>query len=136
MFLSVSVWDNFHPVLSDRKSVSEHLSALCSAAGENLASVAICHSLAETVFHLALTLFGLISSFHRYPSISFSIFFLRQKHRDEMPRSEKKAQSPYFYNSQLYITAPAVSTFFFLYGRLAVCKSAAKRKIPERLRNI
>ena len=44
--------------------VGELLSALRSAAGENLAAVSVSHSLAETVFHLAMALLGLVSSFH------------------------------------------------------------------------
>ena len=44
--------------------VRELLSALCSAAGENLAAVSVRHSLAEAVLHFAMTLLGLISSFH------------------------------------------------------------------------
>ena len=44
--------------------VGELLSALCSATGENLAAVSVCHSLAEAVFHLAMTLLGLIRSLH------------------------------------------------------------------------
>jgi len=40
------------------------LSALCSATGKNLAAVSVSHSLAEAVFHLAMTLLGLVSSFH------------------------------------------------------------------------
>ena len=112
MFLSVSVWDNFHPVLSDRKSVSEHLSALCSAAGENLASVTVRHSLTEAVLHLALTLFGLVSSFHRLP-LHFILSLLRQKHRENMPRPEKKAQCPYFYSSPLYNRGTVYVNSFF-----------------------
>ena len=44
--------------------VRELLSALCSAAGENLTAVSVRHSLAEAVLHLAMTLLGLISPFH------------------------------------------------------------------------
>ena len=44
--------------------VRQALSALCSAAGKNLAAVSVSHSLAETVLHLAMTLLGLVSSFH------------------------------------------------------------------------
>ncbi len=51
--------------LCAQQSVGKLLSALCSAAGENLAAVSVGHSLAEAVFHLAMTLLGLISSFHR-----------------------------------------------------------------------
>ena len=40
------------------------LSALCSAAGKNLAAVSVSHSFAEAVLHLAMTLLGLISSLH------------------------------------------------------------------------
>ena len=39
-------------------------SALCSAAGKDLAAVCGCHSLAEAVLFLALTLLGLISTQH------------------------------------------------------------------------
>ncbi len=45
-------------------SISELPSALCSAACENLAAVSVSHSFAEAVFHLAMTLLWLISSFH------------------------------------------------------------------------
>ena len=44
--------------------VGELLSALRSAAGENLAAVSVSHSLAETVFHLSVALLGLVSSLH------------------------------------------------------------------------
>ena len=44
--------------------VRELLSALCSAAGENLTAVSVRHSLAEAVLHLAVALLGLISPFH------------------------------------------------------------------------
>ncbi len=43
------------------------LSALCSAAGKHLAAVSRRHSLAETVFLLAVKLFGLIGSEHYIP---------------------------------------------------------------------
>ena len=45
-------------------SGGELLSALGSAAGKNLAAVRGGHSLAEAVLHFALTLFGLVRSFH------------------------------------------------------------------------
>jgi hypothetical protein len=45
-------------------SVSKLLSALSSAARENLAAVSVCHSFAETVFHLSVSFLGLVSSFH------------------------------------------------------------------------
>lgn len=50
-------------------SVCELLSAFSAAASKNLATVSVCHSFTETVFHLALTLLGLVCSFHNYPSI-------------------------------------------------------------------
>ena len=46
------------------KSVRKLLSALRSAAGKNLASVSVRHSFTETVLHLSVTLFGLISPLH------------------------------------------------------------------------
>ena len=56
--------------------VRELLSALCSAAGENLAAVSVSHSLAEAVFHLAMTLLGLVSSFH-FSNLRFTFRFFR-----------------------------------------------------------
>jgi hypothetical protein len=44
--------------------VGKLCSALCSAAGQNLAAVLGCHSLTETVLFLALTLLGLIGTKH------------------------------------------------------------------------
>lgn len=46
------------------KLVRKLLSALCSAAGEYLASVSVRHSFAEAVLHLSVTLLGLVSPFH------------------------------------------------------------------------
>jgi hypothetical protein len=46
------------------KSVGELGSAFCSAAGQNLAAVSGCHSFAESVLFLALTLLGLIGTKH------------------------------------------------------------------------
>ena len=51
--------------------VSQLLSALSSSASKNLAAVSVSHSLAETVLHLAMTLFGLVSSFH-FSNLRFS----------------------------------------------------------------
>ena len=47
-----------------RRLIGELLSALRSAAGKNLAAVSVSHSFAEAVFHLAMALLGLVSSFH------------------------------------------------------------------------
>ena len=44
--------------------VRQALSALCSAASEDLSAVGVSHSLAETVFLLAMKLFGLVGSQH------------------------------------------------------------------------
>ena len=46
------------------KSGAELGSALCSAAGEDLAAVSRLHSFAEAVFFLALELFGLVGTKH------------------------------------------------------------------------
>ena len=89
------------------------LSALCSAAGENLAAVAIRHSLAEAVLHLALTLFGLVSSFHRYPSISD--FHCGGTEQRNVPLLEKRRTCPYFYNFTLYNTHGGCVNCFFIY---------------------
>lgn len=48
------------------RSISELLSALCTATGKNLASVLSGHSLSESVLLLALELFGLIGSEHSW----------------------------------------------------------------------
>ena len=53
-------------------SGGKQLSALRSAADKNLAAVRGGHSLAEAVLHLALTLLGLIRSFH--PETLHSLF--------------------------------------------------------------
>jgi hypothetical protein len=44
--------------------VSQLLSALSSSASKNLAAVSVSHSFTETVFHLSVTLLGLICSLH------------------------------------------------------------------------
>ena len=44
--------------------VCELLSAFFTAASKYLATVSVCHSFTETVFHLSVSFFGLISSFH------------------------------------------------------------------------
>lgn len=49
------------------KSVSELLSALCSAAGKYLAAVSGGHSLAEAVLFFTMQLLGLIGSEHSIP---------------------------------------------------------------------
>ena len=54
--------------------VAELLSALCSAASKYLAAVSVRHSLAEAMFHLAMTLFGLVCSFHGKTSILTGIY--------------------------------------------------------------
>ena len=51
------------------RSVAEYLSAFCSAASKNFAAVSVRHSFAEAMFHLAMTLFGLVCSFHGKTSI-------------------------------------------------------------------
>lgn len=51
-------------VLKAAKSGAKLCSALCSAAGEDLAAICGSHSLAEAVLFLALTLLGLISTQH------------------------------------------------------------------------
>ena len=53
---------------NDRRLVAQLFSALCSAAGQNLAAVRGRHSLAEAVLFLALTLLGLIGTEHRHNS--------------------------------------------------------------------
>lgn len=50
--------------------VRELCSALCTTAGEYLATVSRFHSLAETVFLLALKLLRLVGSYHRKPLLS------------------------------------------------------------------
>ena len=49
--------------------VCELLSALCSAASKYFAAVSVRHSLAEAMFHLAMTLLRLVCSFHDKTSI-------------------------------------------------------------------
>ena len=72
-------------------SVRKLLSAFCSAASKNLTPVAIGHSFSETMFHFALTLFGLICSFHYNPSIlSFAV------NAENFPLIEKGHKPPLF----------------------------------------
>jgi hypothetical protein len=47
-----------------RQSIRKHLPALCSAARENLAAVAVGHPFAEAVFFAAMAFFRLVCSFH------------------------------------------------------------------------
>ena len=50
--------------------VREHRSALCTTAGEYLATVSRFHSLAETMFLFTLKLLRLVGSYHRKPLLS------------------------------------------------------------------
>ena len=75
----------YRPALSSRFAVSalrsvfthafslggQNLAALCTAAGQNLAAVGSCHSLAETMNLGTMTLGGLIGTLHKYTSYNF-----------------------------------------------------------------
>ena len=61
--------DVIHRISTPYNSVAEYLSALCSAASKNFAAVSVRHSFTEAMFHLAMTLFGLVCSFHGKTSI-------------------------------------------------------------------
>ena len=56
--------------------VAQTRSAFCSSASQYLAAVGSCHSLAETMFHLAMTLFRLISAKHVCSSFRWSRFVI------------------------------------------------------------
>lgn len=60
--------------------MAELLSALCSAASENLAAVSVRHSLAETVLHLSVTFLRLIRSFHVHNLLFFDKSALAHTH--------------------------------------------------------
>jgi len=62
----------FHPVSLRPESSTDSGSAFRSAAGKNLAAVGSAHSLAETVFLAALTLFGLIRTKHCLHSFHYN----------------------------------------------------------------
>ena len=67
--------------------IGQLLSALCPAAGKNLAAVSIGHSFAEAMLHLPMPFFRLIRSFHNFltsipPGYPFAFsgeWFLRRK---------------------------------------------------------
>ena len=82
-------------------------SALCSSASQNLTAVGSSHSLAETVLHLAMTLFGLVSSEHGGTSLIFGIGSV----------SDSDPMDAFYSDNIYYIHKPlGLSRVFFVLG--------------------
>ena len=97
-------------LLTSGGSVAELCSALCSAAGEDLAAVCGCHSLAEAVLFLALALLGLISTKHISALLSDLILNIGAT----APKQLTMNKLPMLKASEAYyiLTALPVSTVF------------------------
>lgn len=89
------------------ESGGQRLSAFRPAAGKNLPAVSVRHSFSEAVLHLALTLFGLIRSFHPEPLQSFS--------------AEKKAEI-FFRIFEKGHTAPFILRLQIIYQKKGPCQ--------------